>query len=426
MLGTTPVVKGQDELPFSALTLPHKVAARAGLSVGQDKLCGVGTGDHAVEPRKLDQLAKVLSILLGDGPGGVGMGGRGGEPGRHTLNRLKLDKDPVVVLLGVVRLGVALLRRGRGRGEGVGFVSYVVHVGFAEEAHVSRPGRRLDGARGCTSDAGIVRRVLLTTGENFDDLGVSVPRITPRTICLLSVRVEGGAESSEDGRRRDGGGEVGECASEWRTGRAVVFLPRCVARRGAVQSGEDGVSRGVRTPNESITAGEPLLCSTDFFFDVVGPVCAARRRGTRCRAHLAGGRWGELRTASSSSSYDDATGAAVGELSGERGGAGVQGGHARVPATPRPLRLRRVCGVEGDGMKSGGGGVLEAVVQVTGTGGGEGVARGTTPAVGARGRGDDGRVAPIHCGPAVADSCCCRGKGADGGGGGGQFAQTGQ
>ena len=77
-------------------------------------------------------------------------------------------------------------------------------------------------------------------------------------------------------------------------------------------------------------------------------------------------------------------------------------------------------------MKSRGRGVLEAVVQVTGTGGGEGVACGAAPAVGARGRGDDGRVTAVHCGPAVADSCSCRGKGADGGGGGGQFAQTGQ
>ena len=234
VLRTTPVVKGQDELSFSALALPHEVAARAGLPVRQDKLRGVGTGDHPVEPRKLDQLAKVLGILLGHGPGGVGMRGGGGEPGRHTLSGLELDKDPVVVLLRVVRLSVALLRRGRGGGEGVGFVSYVVHVGFAEEAHVSRPGRRLDGARGCTSDAGVVRRVLLTTGEHFDDLRVSIPCSTPRTICLLSVRVEGGAESSEDGRRRDGGGEVGECASERWTGRAVVFLPRCVARRRAV------------------------------------------------------------------------------------------------------------------------------------------------------------------------------------------------
>ena len=68
--------------------------------------------------------------------------------------------------------------------------------------------------------------------------------------------------------------------------------------------------------------------------------------------------------------------------------------------------------------------VLKTVVEVARDGGGKRVAGGNASRVGAGGRGDYCRVAPVHGGPAVSDSG--GGEGAHGSGGGGELAQAGQ
>ena len=90
------VVESEDKFSLSALTLADKVRSRGGLTVSQHHLRGVGSRDHAVEPRELNQVPQVLRVLLRDGPAGVGMRGVRGETVRKVLSVVKFDENAVV------------------------------------------------------------------------------------------------------------------------------------------------------------------------------------------------------------------------------------------------------------------------------------------------------------------------------------------
>lgn len=75
MLCSAFVVEGEDKFSLSALALTDQVLARGGLTISKYQLCGVGSRDHAMEPRELNQVPQVLRILLCDGPCCVGMRG---------------------------------------------------------------------------------------------------------------------------------------------------------------------------------------------------------------------------------------------------------------------------------------------------------------------------------------------------------------